>query len=82
MKRLFWLLLGAVLGVLAFRRLARKAEALRRSGVASSIGNLAESVRDFADDVREAMSQREYELREGTGLDGRLGAKPEDFEQL
>jgi hypothetical protein len=81
-KRLFWLLLGAVLGVLAFRRLARKAAAFTPSGIASSIGNLAESVRDFAEDVREAMSQREYELREGTGLDGTLGAKPEDFEQL
>jgi hypothetical protein len=81
-KRLFWLLLGAVLGILAFRRVARKMEAFTPSGIASSIGNLAESVRDFANDVREAMSQREYELREGTGLDGRLGARPEDFEQL
>jgi hypothetical protein len=80
MKRLFWLVLGAVLGVVTFRRLARKAEAFTPSGVASSIGSLAESVRDFADDIREAMSQREHELREGTGLDGTLGARPEDFE--
>jgi F0F1-type ATP synthase membrane subunit a len=80
MKRLFWLVLGAVLGVVAFRKLSRKAEAFTPSGVASSIGSLAESVRDFADDIREAMSQREHELREGTGLDGTLGARPEDFE--
>ena len=79
MKRLFWLVLGAVLGVVVFRRLSRKAEAFSPAGLASSIGGLAESVRDFADDIRDAMSQREHDLREGTGLDGRLGARPEDF---
>jgi hypothetical protein len=80
MKRLFWLVLGAVLGVTAFRKVSRKAEAFTPSGIASSIGNLAESVRDFADDIRDSMTRREHELREGTGLDGKLGAKPEDFE--
>jgi len=80
MRRLFWLLLGAVWGIVAFRKIAGKAAAFTPAGVASSMGRLAESVRDFAEEVREAMSRREYELREGTGLDGRLGAKPEDFE--
>ena len=80
MKRLFWLVLGAVLGIVAFRKLTSKAAAFSPAGIASSIGSLAESVRDFADDIRDAMSQREHELREGTGLDGRLGARPEDFE--
>jgi hypothetical protein len=79
MKRLFWVLLGAILGIVAFRKATRKAEAFTPSGIASSVGNLAESVRDFADDIRDAMTRREHELREGTGLDGRLGAKPEDF---
>jgi hypothetical protein len=80
MKRLFWLMLGAVLGIVAFRKVSRKAEAFSPSGIASSIGGLAESVRDFADDIRDAMSEREHELREGTGLDGTLGARSEDFE--
>ena len=79
MKRLFWVVLGATLGILVFRKVTRKAEAFTPAGIASSIGNLAESVRDFADDIRDAMSDREHELREGTGLDGRLGATPEDF---
>jgi Family of unknown function (DUF6167) len=79
MKRLFWVVLGATLGILIFRKLTRKAEAFTPAGVASSIGNLAESVRDFADDVRHAMTEREQQLREGTGLDGKLGARPEDF---
>jgi hypothetical protein len=30
-------------------------------------------LRDFGADVRAAMSERETELREGTGLDGRVG---------
>jgi F0F1-type ATP synthase membrane subunit a len=78
-KRLFWAVLGAVFGILAFRKVSKKAEAFSPSGIASSVGGLAESVRDFVDEVRDAMSDREAELREGVGLDGRLGAKPEDF---
>jgi hypothetical protein len=79
MKRIFWAVLGAVFGVLLFRKVTKKAEAFSPSGIASSVGGLADSVRDFVDDVRDAMSDRETELREGVGLDGRLGAKPEDF---
>lgn len=79
MKRLFWAVLGAVFGVLLFRKVTKKAEAFSPSGIASSVGGLADSVRDFVDEVRDAMSDRETELREGVGLDGRLGAKPEDF---
>jgi hypothetical protein len=33
-------------------------------------------MQDFSHDVREAMADREAELREGAGLDGELGAKP------
>lgn len=79
MKRLFWLVLGAVLGVVMFRKLTRKAQAFTPSGVAASLGELASSVRDFGRDVRTAMSEREEELREGVGLDGTLGAKSEDY---
>ncbi len=42
-----------------------------------TIGALTE--RACADEVREGMSVRESELAEGAGIDGRLGAKPEDF---
>jgi hypothetical protein len=82
-RRLFWLALGATLGVLIVRKLTRTAQALTPSGIAGSLSDslasLTEYVRDFADDVREAMHDREAELLEGSGLDGRLGAKPEDF---
>jgi hypothetical protein len=78
-KRLFWLALGATVGVLVMRKLTRTAEAFTPRGLAGSLQGLAEAVRDFADEVREGMSDREAELLEGSGIDGRLGARPEDF---
>jgi len=82
-KRLFWLALGVTVGARLVRKLSRTAESLRPSGIATSVsgslGGLASAVRDFADEVREGMAEREAELMEGTGVDGRLGARPEDF---
>ena len=77
MRRLFWLAMGVTIGVLVVRKLSRAAERLTPRGMADSIAaalaDLAESLRDFGEDVRAAMSEREAELREGTGLDGRVG---------
>jgi chromosome condensin MukBEF MukE localization factor len=77
MRRLFWLAMGVTIGVLVVRKLSRAAERLTPRGMADSIGaalaDLAESLRDFGADVRVAMNERETELREGTGLDGRVG---------
>lgn len=77
MKRLFWVVFGITVGVLAMRKLSRAAEKLTPHGMASSIGSglteLADAVREFATDVREAMTERESQLREATGLDGRIG---------
>ncbi len=73
MRRLFWIALGATLGVLIFRRLSQAAQKLTPQGVASTIGQglseLASSLRDFADDVRSAMSAHESELRAAAGID-------------
>ena len=80
MKRLFWLVMGITIGALIVRKLSAAAARLTPRGVAGglsqSLGELADSVRSFAADVRSAMSEREAELREGVGLDGELGAKP------
>jgi hypothetical protein len=79
MRRLFWLALGASLGVLIFRRLSRVAEKLTPQGIAASLGDglseLAYSLRDFADDVRGAMSAHESALRSAAGLDS--GSAPD-----
>ncbi|MGX7679959.1 hypothetical protein ACSMXN_13800 [Jatrophihabitans sp. DSM 45814] len=73
MHRLFWLALGGSLGVLIFRKLSRAADKLTPRGIAGEIGagltDLSYAMRDFASDVREAMSNRESELREAAGLD-------------
>lgn len=77
MRRLFWLAMGITIGALIVRKLSKAAARLTPSGVvqglSASLSELAGSIRDFADDVREAMAAREVELRQGTGLDGRLG---------
>jgi hypothetical protein len=78
-KRMFWLALGVTVGALAVRKLSRAAENLTPRGLSQSLAGLADALRDFADEVREGMSVRESELTEGSGLDGKLGAKPEDF---
>ena len=81
MRRLFWLTMGITIGVLVVRKVSAAAQKLTPGGVASSIGGglseLAASLRDFSHDVREAMREREQELRSGTGLDGELGDRPE-----
>ncbi len=79
-RRLFWLAMGVTIGALIVRKLSAAAQKLTARGVAQSLGGglaeLSDSVRDFTADVRDAMRQREAELREGTGLDGSLGRVP------
>jgi hypothetical protein len=77
MRRLFWLAMGVTIGVLLMRRLSKMAAKLTpggmAQGLAAGLGDLADALRDFSADVREAMAEREAQLREGTGLDGQLG---------
>jgi hypothetical protein len=77
-RRLFWLVMGITIGALLVRKLTKLAAALTPSGMAqnlsASLGDLAESIREFAGDVRDAMAERESELREGVGFDGTLGS--------
>jgi hypothetical protein len=82
MRRIFWLAMGVTIGVLVVRRMQRVAERLTPSGIAESIGGglaeLSSSLRDFSADVRQAMGEREQELRAGTGLDGSIGKVKSD----
>jgi hypothetical protein len=77
MRRLFWLAMGITIGALIVRKLSKVAERLTPRGMAGGIGaglaELADALRDFGSEVREAMREREAELRESTGLDGQLG---------
>jgi adenylosuccinate lyase len=69
--------MGVTIGALVMRKISQVAQKLTprgmASGLAASLGELADALRDFAADVREAMREREVELRESTGLDGTLG---------
>src|SRR4051794_10700361 len=74
MRRVFYIALGATVGVLVVRRLTKTARAFTPAGMSESftgaLGNLGDSIREFAADVREGMAEREDELRTALGLDG------------
>jgi hypothetical protein len=74
--------MGVTIGALLVRKMSRAMQKLTPRGIAGGIGaglsELADAIRDFAADVREAMSEREAELREATGLDGRAGPQPSE----
>jgi hypothetical protein len=78
MRRLFWLAMGITIGALVVRKLSRAAEKMTPGGIAGSIAeglrDVADAIGDFGADVREAMADRESELRAGTGLDAPLPA--------
>lgn len=64
-RRLIYIAFGATVGVLVMRRAAVMAEQMQPDALAR---RLAISVGDFVLDVREAMAEREHELRSGLGL--------------
>lgn len=76
MSRLFWLGLGAAVGIMATRRLNRAARHLTPGGFAEDIGDalheLAGAVGSFGAEVRAGMAERERELHrlvdERTGI--------------
>jgi hypothetical protein len=80
MRRLFWLAMGITIGALIVRKLSRAAEKLTPSGIAGglvgALRDLADAIGEFGADVRDAMHEREAELREATGLDGTTGPVP------
>jgi hypothetical protein len=72
---LFYIALGATVGVLVVRKMSKAAQKLTPAGMQSTLtgalGGLGEAIRDFGDSVREGMAEREDLLRTELGLDGR-----------
>jgi hypothetical protein len=64
--RLFWLGVGVGVGALVVRKVTKKAEAFTPAGISASLqtsaAGLLDTVRDFVEDVREGMAERESEL--------------------
>jgi len=73
MRRLFWIALGATLGVLVVHKVTKTARAYSPEGMAQglsgSLSDLGEGLREMAETVREGMAQRESELRLALGID-------------
>lgn len=69
MGKLFWIALGAAAGVLVVRKVGKAAQAYTPEGMAGSLSNIGDAIRDFADAVREGMGEREQELRVALGVD-------------
>ena len=85
MKRLLWLGVGLAVGALAVRLVTKKAQSYTPRGIAAGVRdtsrNALDSMRDFVDDVRDAMHERERELQavlaEGRALEaGPAGIGP------
>ncbi|HEX6196985.1 MAG TPA: DUF6167 family protein [Jiangellaceae bacterium] len=72
MKRVFWITAGAVAGVLVARKLAKAARSVTPEGAAERVsgkfGDITNAFRNFADDVRAGMAERDNELRRSLGI--------------
>ncbi|GAA1664849.1 hypothetical protein [Fodinicola feengrottensis] len=66
MRRLLWLGIGLVVGALVVRKLTKTAESYTPKGLADgareSVTGMLDSVREFVEEVREGMAEREDEL--------------------
>ena len=72
MKRLFWAGLGVATGVLITKKAATAARAFTPEGMtdrlSTSITTLGDALREFGQDLRDAMWDREEELHAALGL--------------
>jgi hypothetical protein len=66
-RRLFYIALGASVGVVAVRRVSAAAAQWQPDNL---VHRLTIALEDFLADVREAAAEREDELRSSLGLDG------------
>lgn len=90
MKRLLWLGIGLAVGALVVRAVSRKAQSYTPQGLAAAAResgrNLLDSVREFVDDVRDGMREREQELHEafadGVALTDEADDLDEDFDDF
>ena len=73
-RRMFYIALGATVGILVVRKASQAAKRFTPAGVQSSVtgtfGGIGGSLREFGATVREGMAEREDQLRTDLGLDG------------
>jgi hypothetical protein len=73
MKRMFWVALGASAGIVAVNRATKAAKKLSPGNLADSATDMPNRIsaawQDFAEDVRSAAAEREFELYHTLGVD-------------
>ena len=73
-RRLFYIAMGAAVGILAVRRVTQAAQRFTPAGLqasaSGSMAGLTAAISEFTELVREGMAEREEELRVTLGLDG------------
>jgi hypothetical protein len=69
MRRLFWVAVGAAAGVYAVRKVQKTLHAYSPGSLADRAVGTGAGLKAFAEEVREAMAQREAELREALGME-------------
>jgi hypothetical protein len=67
-RRLFWLVVGAALGVWVFRRVQKATRKFTPAGISERAQGAGASAKSLVDDVRRRFHEREAELREALGL--------------
>ncbi len=73
-RRMFYIALGATVGILVVQRATKAAKRFTPAGVQGSLtgalGGLGDAIREFGAEVRIGMAEREQLLRTDLGLDG------------
>jgi hypothetical protein len=77
-KRVFYVALGATVGILVVRKVQKTAKSYTPAGLGDRASGLGSSLRYFADEVRAGMAEREIELRDALGLDDARHDLPPD----
>jgi hypothetical protein len=76
MRRLFWLGAGLAVGAIVVRKVTKKADAFTPAGIAGSLqasaAGVLDTVREFVEDIREGMAERESELYAALAGEGEL----------
>lgn len=77
MRRLFWVAVGATAGIVVAHKVRRTAQRISPPALALSfsqaVAGIRHDIRDFTEDIRSAMEEREAQLHGALGL-GQVGA--------
>jgi hypothetical protein len=71
MRRLFYVALGATVGVIAMRKVSKAAARWTPEGIAAQAGNVGDRLVEWWTIVQDSAAARERELRESLGIDER-----------